>query len=250
MNLILVTPKLTKPPYAGVLFQHGGGQWMTNYLSEALILARAGVVSMLTDAPARGDGVVSELNETKLDDAQRFQIDVVVALRMALDHLANQKGVDRKRLAFVGHSYGAVAGGVLAGIEDRLSAIVLLGGIVSEAEHIRAASANPYWQEMRRRMTPDEFTRTLEKIETTDPARFLPLAKAPILVQCARLDTPDNVKGCPLVYDIAGGPKKLVSYDEDHHFTSWEAARDRLNWLARYLSLRKVQGRLRDFMRT
>jgi hypothetical protein len=142
-----------------------------------------------------------------------------------------------------------VAGGVLAGIEDRLSAIVLLGGIVSEAEHNRAASDNPYWQVMRRRMTPDEFTRTLEKIETTDPARFLPLAKAPILVQCGRLDTPDNVKDCPKVHDIAGGARKLVWYDEDHHFTSWEAARDRLNWLARYLSLRNVQGRLRDFMR-
>jgi hypothetical protein len=55
---------------------------MTNYFSEALALARAGVVSMLTDAPARGDGVISEINQTKLDDSQRFQADVVVSLRM------------------------------------------------------------------------------------------------------------------------------------------------------------------------
>src|SRR4051794_532364 len=70
VNLILVTPKIAKPPYAGILFQHGGGQSMTNYLSEALILARAGAVSMLTDAPPRGDGVISELNRTKLSDSQ------------------------------------------------------------------------------------------------------------------------------------------------------------------------------------
>jgi pimeloyl-ACP methyl ester carboxylesterase len=246
VNLVLVMPKTAKPPYAGVLFQHGGGQSMTNYLSEALILARAGVVSMLTDAPARGEGVVSEVNQTKLDESQRFQADVVVALRMALDHLLNQNGVDPSRIAFVGHSYGAVAGGVLAGVDQRFRAFVLLGGVVSEAEHIRN-SRSPYWEEMRRRMTPDEFARTMNKIEATDPARFLPSASAPMLVQCARLDTPDNIAGCPKVHELAGGPKRLVWYDEDHHFTSWEAAKDRLSWLAHHLLVKDVQRRTRDF---
>ena len=143
VNLILVTPKSAKPPYAGVLFQHGGGQSMTNYLSEALVLARAGTVSMLTDAPARGEGVVSELNQTKLDESQRFQADVVISLRMALDHLLNQKGVDPKRIGFVGHSYGAIAGGVLTGVEHRIGAFVLLGGLTAENEHIRASSSPP-----------------------------------------------------------------------------------------------------------
>ena len=50
VNLVLVTPKVAKPPFAGVVFQHGGGQSMTNYISEALILAQVGVVSMIPDA--------------------------------------------------------------------------------------------------------------------------------------------------------------------------------------------------------
>jgi hypothetical protein len=41
LNFILVTPKNVNPPFGGVLFQHGGGQSMSNYLSEALILSRA-----------------------------------------------------------------------------------------------------------------------------------------------------------------------------------------------------------------
>ncbi|MCX6585658.1 MAG: hypothetical protein NTX13_03630 [Acidobacteria bacterium] len=171
VNLVLVTPRKAKIPYAAVLFQHGGGQSMTNYFSEALVLARAGVVSMLTDAPARGDGVISEINQTKLDDSQRFQADVVVSLRMALDHLLQQKGVAPDRIGFVGHSYGAVAGGVLAGVEPRIRAYVLLGGLASEAEHIRD-NRSPYWLAMRQGMTPDEFTQTLRKIEATDPAHF------------------------------------------------------------------------------
>src|SRR5579864_3315228 len=51
VNFIQVSPKGLKPPFAGAIFQHGGGQSMTNYLSEALILAHVGVVSMLVDAP-------------------------------------------------------------------------------------------------------------------------------------------------------------------------------------------------------
>ena len=147
----------------------GAGSSLTFAVRAAT--ARAGVVSMLTDAPARGDGVISEINQTKLDDSQRFQADVVVSLRMALDHLLQQKGVAPDRIGFVGHSYGAVAGGVLAGVEPRIRAYVLLGGLASEAEHIRD-NRSPYWLAMRQGMTPDEFTQTLRKIEATDPAHF------------------------------------------------------------------------------
>jgi uncharacterized protein len=114
LNFILVTPKNVKPPFAGVLFQHGGGQSMTNYVSEALILARAGVVSMITDAPARGEGKNSEINTMKLEAARDYQAEVVITERRALDCLLQQPGVDPKRIAYVGHSYGGTAGGVLA----------------------------------------------------------------------------------------------------------------------------------------
>jgi len=243
INLLLVEPKLANPPFAAVLFQHGGGQSMTNYLSEALLLAQSGVVSMLADAPARGAGVNSELNQTALEDSQRFQADVVVSLRMALDHLLRQKGVDARRAAFVGHSYGAVAGGALAGVEPRFRTFIFLGGIVSEADHIRD-DKSPYWQAMRDRMTPEDFAKTIEAIRVTDPANYLPLAKAPVLVQCARFDTPANLAGCLKVHELAGGPKRLTRYDDDHHFTSWEAARDRMMWLADHLALKGVGKRL------
>src|SRR5690349_16950774 len=45
VTFILVKPRSAKPPFSGVIFQHGGGQSMTNYLSEALILAQVGVIS-------------------------------------------------------------------------------------------------------------------------------------------------------------------------------------------------------------
>lgn len=247
LTLILVSPKIAKPPYAGVIFQHGGGQSMTNYISEALILARAGVVSILADAPARGSGALTELNQTKLEAAGKFQASIVISLRIALEHLIRQKGVDPTRLAYVGHSYGSVAGGVLAGIEPRFHSFVLLGAVVSEATHIRTSRV-PYWEEMRKQMTPVEFERTLEAIDAADPVHFLPLAKAPVLVQCARFDLPDNIAACPKVHEAAGGPKRLIWYLDDHYFTSLEAMRDRLDFLSQHLRLQDINRHLRDFL--
>jgi dienelactone hydrolase len=239
VNFILVKPrgdKPAKPPFPGVIFQHGGGQSMTNYLSEALILARVGVISIIPDAPARGEGKNSEINTMKLEAARDLQAEIVITEQRVLDWLLQQSGIDPKRIAYVGHSYGAIAGGVLTGIEPRIAAFVLIGGVTSEVRHIQE-NGSSYWQEMRRNMSPEEFAKTLDMLRETDPDRYLPKARVPVLVECARLDTDDNVRGCPLVYQIAGGPKQLKWYDDDHHFTSLEALRDRLAWLEKYLAL-------------
>jgi pimeloyl-ACP methyl ester carboxylesterase len=239
VNFIRVDPHGLKPPYAGVIFQHGGGQSMTNYLSEALMLARVGVVSMLVDAPARGEGKNSEVNTLKLDAARDLEAETVIIERRALDWMLQQPGVDPKRIAYVGHSYGGIAGGVLAGVEPRFEAFVLMGAVPSYAKHMEV-NGSSYWQEMRKSMTAAEFTRTLELIRETDPDLYLPAARAPVLVQCARYDSDDNVKACPEVHRLAGGPKRLAWYDDDHAFTSLEAMRDRLAWLQKYLKLKPM----------
>ena len=151
VNLVYIRPKNVRPPYAGVIFQHGGGQSMTHYLNEALILARAGVVSVIPDAPSRRDPPPSD--DDKLGPSE-LQTEVVITERRMLDWLLQQPGVDPKRIAYVGHSYGGVAGSFLSAVEPRFTAFVLLGAVVPEK----------------------------------DPDRYLPHAHAPMLVQCASLN--------------------------------------------------------------
>ena len=98
-------------------------------------------------------------------------------------------------------------------------------------------------------MSPGEFAKTLDKVRETDPDRYLPKARAPVLVQCARLDTDDNVRGCPAVYEITGGAKRLIWYDDDHHFTSLGALRDRLAWLEKYLKLETLEPHISGFLK-
>lgn len=183
INYVLVEPK-TRGRHAGMLYQHGGGQSMSNYLTETLMLAELGVTSLVVDVPLTG---VAELIGNE---------------RRALDLLVRQVGVDGKKIGYVGHSYGGFAGGVLMGVEPRISAFVLLGAVPALRDRPEAGAE-----------------------------RYLPQAKAAALVQCAQFDTPDNMKGCPEVHRLAGGPKRLTWYADDHNFTSYEAMRDRLYWL-------------------
>jgi len=217
-NFVLVEPK-QRGRHPGVLFQHGGGQSMSNYISEALILAELGVTSLIVDAAGA--------------NSRESVVELVVTERRALDLLLRQAGVDPKRIGYVGHSYGGYAGGVLAGVDPRITAYVLIGAIPSLAQHIRESPA-AHWAPIRAR--PD-LDRVLSGIAEVDAEQFLPHAKSPVFVKCAKFDTPDNVRACPEVHRLAGGPKSLTWYQDDHNFTSFEATRDRLSWLTKELKL-------------
>ncbi len=63
-------------------------------------------------------------------DRQRV-IDQVIETRRALDLLLSQPGVDQKRIAFVGHDYGAMYGSILAAADKRVKSFILIAGIGS-----------------------------------------------------------------------------------------------------------------------
>jgi hypothetical protein len=78
--------------FAGIVWQHGGGQYRNWFLPDAVALAKAGAVSILMDAPQnrppamRGpiskDGIESERNEL---------VQVVVDARRAYDVVAARR---------------------------------------------------------------------------------------------------------------------------------------------------------------
>src|SRR5579871_3624279 len=123
-----------KGGFAGIVYGH----WLQKgsslrdkdeFLEEALVMARAGAVCVLVDAPqARHDFVL----EKDLADAMRQQSDAsghqVIDLRRAVDLLYLRADVDRKRIGYVGHGFDAHTGAILAGVETRIDSYVLMAG--------------------------------------------------------------------------------------------------------------------------
>src|SRR2546422_2243458 len=104
----LVVPK-GRGPFAAVIWGHW--YWenssMRNrreFLDEAIALAPAGVVSLLTDGPIARPGHVESPDPLDERVATDF-LQQVSDMRRGVDVLLARKDVDPKRTGFVGHSY-------------------------------------------------------------------------------------------------------------------------------------------------
>src|SRR5690242_7386142 len=112
--------------FAGVVFFHWLGNSKsdrTEFLDDAIALARRGTVSLLLQ------GFFPWLEPPTEANADRQQvIDQTIEVRRAIDLLLSRPGVDSKRIAFVGHDYGAMFGGIVTGVERRIGTYVLMAG--------------------------------------------------------------------------------------------------------------------------
>ena len=112
--------RLARHSAAGVLFLHWLGQIHndnTEYLGEAVGLAQRGVVSVLPQGyfpwVPNPDGTTHDVTLVQHQ---------VAAMERALNELADIPAVDPKRIAVVGHDYGAMYGSLLATATPRLGA--------------------------------------------------------------------------------------------------------------------------------
>jgi hypothetical protein len=108
--LVIPGPRVRRP-HAGVLWMHWLGEPTTTnrteFLDEAVALARRGVVSVLPDAMwAKPRWYPSRV----LEEDYANSIRQVVALCRAMDLLLSQPDIDQSRVGFVAHDYGAMYG--------------------------------------------------------------------------------------------------------------------------------------------
>jgi dienelactone hydrolase len=221
----LVKPR-GRGPFAGVLYFHWLGQPRgdrTEFLDEALAGARDGVVSLLiqgyfpwTEAPADG-----------ATDRQQV-IDQTIDARRAMDLLLSQPEVHGRRVAFVGHDYGAMYGAIIAGLERRARAYVLVAGMGTFSDW-----SLKYWPGTAA-AGEAEYRRALAGV---DPLHYIAVASpAALLFQFARRDIYITEAAATEFFDEARGPKEIRWYDAEHDLHIEAAAKDRQEWLARQLN--------------
>jgi len=240
VNLLVVRP-VGKGPFAAVVYQHGGGQDMTTYLAEAEVMARAGAVSLILDAPGTAPGKFKPMGQMSAAELRDYDSEIVVCYRRALDYLESLKTVDGGRIGFVGHSYGGIMGGVLAGVDRRVKTFVLIGGLARYTKHLAESRAD-LWVEWRAHITPALLPQALETLRPIDPDLYVSQpGHGPILFQCGNFDSPDNVGAGQEYFRTASAPKELRWYDTDHSFADIEATFDRMQWLEKELKLKPVR---------
>ena len=196
----------------------------TQFVPDAIELAKRGVVSLLIDTPW---SVPEYFKLRTRDQDYRRSIQQVKDLRRALDVLLAQPNVDSARVAFVGHDFGAMYGALAAAADDRVRAFVFMAGAPSFTD----------WFLYGAPMAPDATQKFMDQMAPLDPTRHLPKLHAPILLQFANQDEHVARPRADLVIAAAREPKTVRFYDAGHELND-AATNDRLAWLREQLRIR------------
>jgi dienelactone hydrolase len=227
-----------KAPFPAVIYGHwcmpgSEKKNRTEFLDEAIVLAHSGVLSLLPDHVSVRPGFIednSPLNEKQI--AVEVQQDV--NLRRGVDLLVARKDVDPIRLAFVGHSCDAAAGGFLSGIDKRFKAFVIMTGVLSDEVNMTTKE----FQNYRQKVGPEKFDAFTARYAWMDAGKYVSrAAPAAMFLQYASEEPFLNGDLAKKYFEIVSEPKKLKVYEAQHALNA-EATRDRIGFLAEQLSFR------------
>jgi dienelactone hydrolase len=229
-----------KGPFAAVIWGHWC--WPNSefhnrkeFLDEAVALAPSGVASLLIDFPIARPGyvqVTDPLSGKQIDEL----VQQVVDIRRGADLLLARPFLDPKRLAYVGHSCGATAGGIVSGVDKRFRAFVLMAGDLSD-EAIRKSQG---YQEYRQKLGPEKLDAFVARYSWTDAARFIShAAPATLFLQYATQESFLTADLAKAMAAVASEPKQFKLYDAPHALNA-EARRDRIAFLTEQLQLNPV----------
>jgi len=216
-----------KGHFAGVLFFHWLGEVnsdRTEFLHEAVALGKRGTASLLI----QGYFPWSEEPTDGETDHQQV-IDQTIEVRRALDLLLSQPKIDKSRIGFVGHDYGAMFGTIASGIEQRVKTYVLVAGMGSFSDW-----SLKYWTGPSKKGA-DVYRQALKDV---DPLGYVSHAEpASLLFQFANQDKYISKEEANAFFAAASKPKQIKWYDTTHDLNIDEARKDRADWLTTQLRL-------------
>lgn len=218
LDALIYSPKNVPPPWQVVIHFPGSGALHarssadigTNAFSYLMKSGRAVVYPIYKSTYERGDGLASD-NQDRSRNYRDHVIMWAQDLSRALDYVETRKDMDAQRIALHGVSWGGALGPLLAAVEPRIRAVVLVSGGL-------------------------EFQPTLPEV---DPLNFAQHVRQPTLMLNGRYDFffPVETSQQPL-YRLLGAPapqKRLVIAEGGHYPPQELLVRETIDWLDRYL---------------
>lgn len=209
-------------PFAVVLWVHMYPGSKQEFLPEALDLAQKGVVSLLVDGRYPWKTDPGDFPADRQAIAEQ-----VLELRRGLDLLLARDDADPRRVAFVGHDYGAMHGAVLSGLDPRVKAYIFMTPTGSYAD----------WRGYFASLALEKVQEYAQGSPTIDPITYVAHATpAQLLFQFAANDRYVSEEKAGALFAAASEPKEIKTYDAEHELD--EAARaDRDAFLQSMLGL-------------
>lgn len=229
----LVAPSATADaPRPAILFLHWYGppspaSNRTQFLPEAVDLAASGVVSLLVDTPWSNERWFGT-RESAQDYA--FTQQMVQDVRRALDVLLAQPGIDKTRVAIVGHDFGAMWGALAAAEDPRVTHVVYAAGTSSFTD----------WYLYTPKRDGAARKAFIARLAPFDPIAHLPkIAPRPMLLQFGTRDPHVKNEAARAQADAAKEPKTVKTYEGAEHELTFQARVDRLAWLRAQFTIAK-----------
>ncbi len=220
----LFLPKNSEPPYQTVIYFPGGAARMQessqnmihyyefeSFLSFIVKNGRAVLFPIYKGTFERRDDALLPLDLNKYSHQYtEFRIKLAKDFKRCVDYLETREDIDSQKLAYYGMSWGAIIGGIIPAIEERLEACILLaGGLTGEGR------------------------------PQVNQINYIPRIKIPTLMMNGKYDTffilETSVKP---MFNLLGTPaehKKLILYETDHIPPMNEFIKESLSWLDLYL---------------
>lgn len=219
-------------PQAGLIFGHWGEGDRIEFVDEAIVLARLGFVSLCLDAPGRRSAEY-EPQRTQ----PQMELQWIVDVRRGVDVLQETCLLSPEHIGYVGHSYGATFGGVVAGVEQRISAFVLMAGWYALSELART-SAVPVLAEARNKIPAKVFAIYMDAMAPLDARHYINhVAPSHLFFQFARNDASVTAENGYRYFELASEPKQIAWYENCGHEFNAQARLERAIWLCEKLHL-------------
>jgi dienelactone hydrolase len=221
ITAFLVVPE-GEGPFPAVLFMPGAPGARFTFYSEAIELAKRGIVSLLPDPPyARPP--IEDVVEFKPSDKDGI-VQEIVEMRRGIDFLVSREEVDPSRLGYVGFSWGASLGANFAAAERRVGFFVLMSAIPRLSADMRQLAEE--------QGAAGDLAAYEEAMKPIDALNYLPhVAPNALFLQFGNQDTRPSPAQGREVQAAASAPKQAKWYDGGHELND-EAAQERDDWLA------------------
>jgi dienelactone hydrolase len=220
IDAFLITPQ-GDGPFPAVEFMPGAPGAKYTFYTEAIELAKAGVVSLLPNPPyarppiedvvvfepSDKDGIVQEVKE----------------MRRGIDLLVSRPDVDPSRLGYVGFSWGGSLGGVLSAVERRVRSFVLMSLVPRLSSDMRQLAEDQGIE--------GDLAAYEGAMQSIDAINYLPhAAPSAVFLQAGELDTRPSPEDTQEAFAATSDPKKLETYDAEHELNE-QAKADARAWL-------------------